>query len=125
MANKNLKVQKKTLGVLKIEGEFKKNTIPDIDIGDSIKISILIQEGARERVQIAEGVVISKNNGQIDRTITIRKVLQNVGVERVYLIKSPRIKNIEIIKSASVRRAKLYYLRLRSGKATRLKQKFD
>lgn len=107
-----------------IENKFIKKDIPSIKVGDSIKLSILIQEGNKERVQISEGVVISKNNAQLNTTVTIRKVLHNVGVEKVYLIHSPRIIKIIIERRSKVRRAKLYYLRTRSGKATRLKQKF-
>nr|QCI08581.1 ribosomal protein L19 [Spermothamnion repens] len=110
--------------ILEIEKKFKKNNLPDVHIGDTIKIKLIIQEGNKERIQIAEGVVISKNNGGINTTITIRKTLHNIGVERVYMIHSPRILDIIIIKRAKVRKAKLYYLRNRSGKATRLKQKF-
>lgn len=110
--------------ISKIEQKFKKNDIPDIHVGDSIQINILIQEGNKERIQVSEGVIISKNNSQLNTTITVRKVLQNIGVERVYLIHSPRIKKIVITRKSKVRKAKLYYLRERSGKATRLKQKF-
>lgn len=122
----NIVIKKiKTEDIIKnIEDKFKKQDIPDLEIGDSIKIQILIQEGNKERVQNVDGVIISKNNAGLNTTITLRKVLQNVGVERVYLIHSPRIVNIIIIKKAKVRRSKLYYLRYRSGKATRLKQKF-
>lgn len=107
-----------------IENEFQKQDIPTLHVGDSIKIQILIQEGNKERVQSVDGVIISKNKSRLNTTITIRKVLQNIGVERVYLVNSPRIIRITVIKRAKVRRAKLYYLRYRSGKATRLKQKF-
>lgn len=107
-----------------IESKFQKQDIPNLNVGDSIKIQILIQEGNKERVQSVDGVIISKNKSRLNTTITIRKVLQNIGVERVYLINSPRIMKITVIKRAKVRRAKLYYLRYRSGKATRLKQKF-
>nr|WCH56400.1 ribosomal protein L19 [Hypnea sp.] len=107
-----------------IENKFKKNNIPNIEVGDSVKIGVLIQEGNKERVQTSEGVVISKNNSNLNTTITIRKVLQNIGVEKVYLIHSPRITQIQITRKSKIRRAKLYYLRNRSGKATRLKQKF-
>nr|YP_008144812.1 50S ribosomal protein L19 [Grateloupia taiwanensis]AGO19879.1 50S ribosomal protein L19 [Grateloupia taiwanensis] len=110
--------------ISKIEHKFKKNDIPDIHVGDSVQINILIQEGNKERIQVSEGVIISKNNSQLNTTITVRKVLQNIGVERVYLIHSPRIKKIIITRRSKVRKAKLYYLRERSGKATRLKQKF-
>ena len=83
-----------------------------------------IKEGAKERLQYYEGVIISIKNSGLSKTITVRRVLQNIGVERVFLINSPKIKAIEIKRSSKVRRAKLYYLRNLSGKATRLKQKF-
>nr|WCH55605.1 ribosomal protein L19 [Hypnea pseudomusciformis] len=107
-----------------IENQLKKKNLPNIQVGDSIKIGVLIKEGNKERVQISEGVIISKNNSNLNTTITIRKVLQNIGVEKVYLIHSPRITEINITRKSKIRRAKLYYLRNRSGKATRLKQKF-
>nr|YP_010726680.1 ribosomal protein L19 [Hypnea edeniana]WCH54808.1 ribosomal protein L19 [Hypnea edeniana]WDY85155.1 ribosomal protein L19 [Hypnea edeniana] len=107
-----------------IENQFKKSNIPNIQVGDSVKIGVLIKEGNKERIQTSEGVVISKNNSNLNTTITIRKVLQNIGVEKVYLIHSPRITQIKITRKSKIRRAKLYYLRNRSGKATRLKQKF-
>lgn len=110
--------------IAEIEEKFKKNSIPNIEVGDSIKISLLIQEGSKERIQTTEGVIISKNNNNLNTTITVRKVLQNIGVEKVYLIHSPRIKNIEITRKSKVRKSKLYYLRNKLGKATRLKQKF-
>nr|YP_009394209.1 ribosomal protein L19 [Rhodomela confervoides]ARW62771.1 ribosomal protein L19 [Rhodomela confervoides] len=107
-----------------IEGKHIKNDLPNIEIGDSVKIKKTIQEGNKERIQISEGVIISKKNSQLNTTITVRKIIQNVGVERVYLLHSPQIINIEIIRKSKVRRSKLYYLRTRSGKATRLKQRF-
>nr|YP_009510515.1 ribosomal protein L19 [Gracilaria caudata]YP_010196232.1 ribosomal protein L19 [Gracilaria caudata]AXI96188.1 ribosomal protein L19 [Gracilaria caudata]UAD83629.1 ribosomal protein L19 [Gracilaria caudata] len=121
----HLKPYKKNFIINTIEKDFKKNDIPMINIGDSIKMSILVQEGNKQRVQNVEGVIISKNKSQLSTTITIRKTLQNIGVERVYLIHSPLIQNIKIVRKAKVRRAKLYYLRSRSGKATRLKTKFN
>nr|YP_009732256.1 50S ribosomal protein L19 [Gracilaria spinulosa]QHS70777.1 50S ribosomal protein L19 [Gracilaria spinulosa] len=119
------KAYKKNSIIDTIEKDFKKIKIPAMDIGDSIKMSILIQEGNKQRIQTVEGVIISKHKSQLTTTITIRKTLQNIGVERVYLIHSPLVKNIKIIRKAKVRRAKLYYLRSRSGKATRLKTKFN
>nr|YP_010195822.1 ribosomal protein L19 [Crassiphycus birdiae]UAD83219.1 ribosomal protein L19 [Crassiphycus birdiae] len=121
----HLKPYNKNFIINTIEKDFKKNDIPMINIGDSIQMSILIQEGNKERIQNVEGVIISKNKSQLSTTITIRKTLQNIGVERVYLIHSPLIQKIKIIRKAKVRRAKLYYLRSRSGKATRLKTKFN
>lgn len=110
--------------ITEIEEELKKKDIPNTQVGDSVRISIIIQEGNRERTQISEGVVISKNNSNLNTTITVRKIIQNIGVEKVYLIHSPRITKIEIIRKSKVRRAKLYYLRNKLGKAARLKQKF-
>nr|QHO64098.1 ribosomal protein L19 [Lympha mucosa] len=110
--------------IKQIENNYIKQNIPNIQIGDTVKIGILIQEGNKERIQYAEGVVISKHNNHLNTTINIRKVLQGIGVERIYLIHSPRIQTIQIVRHSKVRRAKLYYLRSRSGKATRLKQKF-
>nr|YP_010851101.1 ribosomal protein L19 [Aphanocladia stichidiosa]WGH14021.1 ribosomal protein L19 [Aphanocladia stichidiosa] len=108
----------------KVQEAYIKDNIPQINVGDNIKIKKMIQEGNKERIQISEGVVISQNNSQINQTITVRKTVQNIGVERIYLLHSPQILGIEIIKKSKVRRSKLYYLRNRSGKATRLKQKF-
>nr|YP_010903748.1 ribosomal protein L19 [Hypnea wynnei]WCH56600.1 ribosomal protein L19 [Hypnea wynnei] len=110
--------------IYKIENQLKKSNIPNIEVGDSVKIRVLIKEGNKERIQVSEGVVISKNNANLNTTITVRKVLQNIGVEKVYLIHSPKITQISITRKSKIRRAKLYYLRNRSGKATRLKQKF-
>lgn len=111
--------------VQSIEKKFRKTNLPDLQVGDSIEIGVLVQEGNKERVQLSEGVIISKNNSHLNTTITVRKIVQNVGVEKIYLIHSPRITDIKIKKRARIRRAKLYYLRYRSGKATRLKQKFS
>nr|YP_010728909.1 ribosomal protein L19 [Lithothamnion corallioides]WEA77054.1 ribosomal protein L19 [Lithothamnion corallioides] len=107
-----------------IEKSYLKNDIPIIHVGDTIRIGLLIQEGNKERVQFSEGVIISVNNANLNTTITLRRVFQGIGVEKVYLIHSPRITDIQILRRSKVRRAKLYYLRNRSGKATRLKQKF-
>nr|YP_009244585.1 ribosomal protein L19 [Agarophyton chilense]AMK96827.1 ribosomal protein L19 [Agarophyton chilense]ASP44721.1 50S ribosomal protein L19 [Agarophyton chilense]UAD84447.1 ribosomal protein L19 [Agarophyton chilense] len=120
-----LKTHCKNLIIHEIEEEFKKNDIPILDIGDSIKMSILVQEGNKQRMQNVEGVIISKHKSQLNTTITVRKIVQNIGVERIYLIHSPLIKDIRIVRKAKIRRAKLYYLRSRSGKATRLKTKFN
>jgi|TARA_B100000768_G_scaffold182028_1_gene208593 large subunit ribosomal protein L19 len=107
-----------------VESDFIKADLPRFEVGDTVKLSIEIKEGAKERLQYYEGVIISIKNSGLSKTITVRRVLQNIGVERVFLINSPKIKAIEIKRSSKVRRAKLYYLRNLSGKATRLKQKF-
>nr|YP_009122132.1 50S ribosomal protein L19 [Vertebrata lanosa]AJH65890.1 50S ribosomal protein L19 [Vertebrata lanosa] len=104
-----------------IEDKYIKKNLPLIEVGDNIKIRKVIQEGNKERIQISEGVIIGQNNSNINKTITVRKTIQNIGVERVYLIHSPQILNIEIVKKAKVCKSKLYYLRKRSGKSTRLK----
>jgi large subunit ribosomal protein L19 len=108
-----------------LEAEQIKNDLPIIHIGDTIKVGVVIQEGGKERVQPYEGTVIAKRNGGINETITVRRIFQGVGVERVFLIHSPRIAGIKVLRRGKARRAKLYYLRERVGKATRLKQRFD
>ena len=103
---------------------FLKTDLPVIKIGDSVKVGVKIIEGTKERVQYYQGTVISKKNSTINTTITVRKVLQGIGVERVFLIHSPKIDSITVLRSSKVRRAKLYYLRNLKGKASRLKQTF-
>ncbi|MBD0344548.1 MAG: 50S ribosomal protein L19, partial [Coleofasciculus sp. Co-bin14] len=93
--------------------------------GDTVRVGVRIREGGKERVQPYEGTVIAKRNGGINETMTVRRVFQGVGVERVFLIHSPRVDSIKIISRGKVRRAKLFYLRDRVGKATRVKQRFD
>ncbi|MUL37008.1 50S ribosomal protein L19 [Gloeocapsopsis dulcis] len=108
-----------------IEAEHLKSDLPDIYVGDTVRVGVIIQEGGKERTQPYEGVVIAKRNGGINETITVRRIFQGVGVERVFLLHSPRIANVKILRRGKVRRAKLYYLRDRVGKATRVKQRFD
>lgn len=108
-----------------IEAEQLKSNLPDIYVGDTVKVGVKIQEGGKERTQPYEGVVIAKRNGGINETITVRRIFQGVGVERVFLVHSPRIDSIKVLRRGKVRRAKLYYLRGRVGKATRVKQRFD
>ena len=108
-----------------LQNQYLKKDFPKIQIGDSIKVGVKSIEGNKERVQFYEGTVIAIKNSSINTTITVRKVLQNIGVERIFLIHSPKIASIQILKSARVRRAKLYYLRNRRGKASRLKQRFN
>lgn len=108
-----------------IEAEQLKKELPIIHVGDTVRVGVIIQEGGKERTQPYEGVVIAKRNTSINSTITVRRVFQGVGVERVFLIHSPRIESVKIIRRGKVRRAKLYYLRDRVGKATRVRQRFD
>jgi large subunit ribosomal protein L19 len=108
-----------------LENNFLKNNLPVLKIGDSVKIGVKIIEGNKERIQFYEGTIIAKKNSSINTTITVRKVFQGIGVERVFLIHSPKVDSITVLRSAKVRRAKLYYLRNLQGKATRLKQTFN
>jgi large subunit ribosomal protein L19 len=107
-----------------LENNFIRTDLPILKIGDSVKIGVKIIEGNKERVQFYEGTLIAKKNSSINTTITVRKVFQGIGVERIFLIHSPKIDSILVLNSAKVRRAKLYYLRNLQGKATRLKQTF-
>ncbi len=107
------------------DAEQLKSNLPQIYVGDTVKVGVKIKEGEKYRIQPYEGVVIAKRNGGINETITVRKVFQGVGVERVFLLHSPRIDSIKVLRRGKVRRAKLYYLRQRIGKATRIKQRFD
>lgn len=100
-----------------------KNDIPDFNSGDSIKVHVRIVEGNRERIQVFEGVVIKRQGGGISETYTVRKISNGVGVERTFPLHSPRIEKIEVIKRGKVRRNKLFYLRQRSGKSARIKER--
>ena len=108
-----------------LENNFIKKDLPLLKIGDSVKIGVKIIEGNKERIQFYEGTIIAKKNSSINTTITVRKILQGIGVERVFLIHSPKVDSIIVLRSAKVRRSKLYYLRNLEGKATRLKQTFN
>ena len=108
-----------------IEAEHLKSEVPQIYVGDTVEVGVRITEGNKERVQPYKGTVIAMQNGGISETITVRKIFQGVGVERVFLLHSPIIDSIKIERRGKVRRAKLYYLRDRVGKATRIKQRFD
>jgi large subunit ribosomal protein L19 len=105
-------------------GHFKSN-LPEIRIGDLIRIGVSIQEGNKQRVQPFEGTVIARHQASSNSTITVRKTLQGIGVERVFPLHAPCITSIQVLRRAEVSRAKLYYLRTRTGKATRLKEKFE
>jgi len=107
-----------------LQNQFLKSNLPTIKIGDNVKIGVKIIEGNKERIQFYEGTIIAKKNTSINTTIIVRKVLQGIGIERIFLIHSPKIDSIKILRSSKVRRSKLYYLRSLKGKASRLKQKF-
>ncbi len=100
-----------------------KKELPVVNIGDVVKVDVLIKEGDKERIQVFEGTVIAKKNGGISETFTVRRLSYGVGIERVFPIHSPHIANVEVVRSGKVRRAKLYYIRGRVGKAAKVKQK--
>jgi large subunit ribosomal protein L19 len=120
-----LKISKNTNLIAELESTYMNRNLPDIRVGDTVKLGVSITEGNKERIQFAEGVVIAKRNGGLNTTITMRRVMQGVGVERLYLVHSPRLKSIEVLRKSIIRRSKLYYLRSRVGKATRLQQSFN
>ncbi len=100
-----------------------KTDITPFSIGDTVKVSVKVVEGNRERIQAFEGIVISRQNSGINETFTVRKIAYGVGVERCFPIHSPRIDRIEVVRKGRVRKAKLYYLRDRVGKAARVKER--
>ena len=108
-----------------LEKNYMRESLPELNSGDTVKVFVKIVEGNKERIQAFEGTIIKKHGSGLNKTITVRKVFQGVGVERVFLINSPRIDKIEVLRRGDVRRSKLYYLRERSGKATRIKEKIE
>lgn len=111
--------------IQQIENYQIKQNLPKIEVGDIAKIGILIQEGNKQRVQPFEGTVIAKANTGINSAVTVRRIFQGISIERIFLLHSPTIQNIEIIRNSKVRRAKLFYLRNRVGKNARLVQRFS
>ena len=105
-----------------IEHEQLKNSIPDIKVGDTVRVHQKIKEGNRERIQVFEGIVIKKQNGGLNETFTVRRVAYGVGVEKTFLMHSPLVEKVEVVRVGKVRRAKLYYLRDRIGKAAKTKE---
>ncbi len=111
--------------IKEFENEQLKKELPEIYVGDTVKVGVRITEGNKERVQPYEGVVIAKRHGGINQTITVRRIFQGIGVERVFMLHSPQVASLKVERRGKVRRAKLFYLRDRVGKATRVKQRFD
>ena len=105
--------------------EYLNKELPELNPGDTVRVSVRIVEGNKERTQAFEGTIIKQHGSGINKTITVRKVFQGVGVERVFLVNSPRVEKINVLRRGDVRRSKLYYLRERSGKATRIKEKIE
>lgn len=106
-----------------IEHEQLKNKIPDLKIGDTIRVHQKIKEGNRERIQVFEGIIIKKQGGGVNETFTVRKISYGVGVEKTFLLHSPNVEKVEVVRVGKARRAKLYYLRDRIGKAAKTKEK--
>ena len=105
-----------------IEHEQLKNKVPDIRVGNTVRVHQRIKEGNRERIQVFEGIVIKKQNGGLNETFTVRRVAYGVGVEKTFLLHSPLIEKVETVRVGKARRAKLYYLRERLGKAAKTKE---
>jgi len=105
-----------------VEQEHLKDGVPDFRAGDTLRVHVRVVEGGRERIQPFEGVVITKRNGGLRSTFTVRKISHSIGVERSFMLHSPRIDRIEVLRRGKVRRAKLYYLRGRVGRAARIKE---
>ena len=111
--------------IQEFEATQQKSDLNDIYVGDTVRVGVRISEGNKERIQPYEGVVIAKRHGGIHETITVRRIFQGIGVERVFMLHSPQVASIKVERRGKVRRAKLFYLRERVGKATRVKKRFD
>jgi large subunit ribosomal protein L19 len=109
--------------IRQIENEQLKKDLPDFFPGDSVRVHVKVVEGARERTQVFEGIVIKRQGGSLRETFTVRRVTYGVGVERTFPLHSPKIERLEVMRHGDVRRAKLYYLRKLTGKAARIKEK--
>lgn len=105
-----------------IAADSLKNELPKFEIGDTVKVSVNIREGERERIQMFEGTVIAKKGSGVAATFTVRRVSYGVGVERVFPVHSPNVKDVQVVRHGKVRRSKLYYLRDRVGKAAKVKE---
>jgi large subunit ribosomal protein L19 len=109
--------------IQELEALLIKPNLPKVEVGDTVKVFVKIREGGKERTQGYEGVVIKRAGHGVSKTVTVRRVFQGIGIERVFLIHSPRVEKITVMRKGHVRRAKLYYLRTRTGKATRIKER--
>lgn len=105
-----------------LEHEQLKNSIPDLKVGNTVRVHVKIKEGNKERIQVFEGIVIKKQGGGVNETFTVRKISYGVGVEKTFLIHSPLVEKVEVVRVGKARRAKLYYLRERTGKASKTKE---
>ena len=105
-----------------IEAAQLKESVPSFNVGDTVRVSAKIKEGNRERIQVFEGVVVKKQGGSVRATFTVRKNSNGIGVEKTWPLHSPSVENVEVVRRGKVRRAKLYYLRTRVGKAAKVKE---
>ena len=103
-----------------ITQEYERTDLPKFNVGDTVKVSLKIKEGNRERIQVFEGYVLKKQNGGVSETFTVRKLSSGVGVEKTFPVNSPMIEKIEVVRSSKVRRAKLNYMRERTGKSAKI-----
>lgn len=103
--------------------QYLKTDIPDFRAGDTVKVHVRLKEGEKERIQIFEGLVIARKHGGIAETFTVRKISSGIGVERVFPLHAPSVAQIDVVRCGKVRRAKLYYIRSRRGKAARIKER--
>ena len=109
--------------IKELNKETLQNEVPSVQIGDTVRVHVKVKEGSRERIQVFEGTIIARKHGGIGETITVRRVSYGVGCEKVFPVHSPRIAAVETVRKGKVRRAKLYYLRDRFGKAAKIKEK--
>ena len=109
--------------IKELESQQLKKEMPVINVGDTVRVHVKIKEGSRERIQMFEGVVISRQGTGVRETFTVRRISYGIGVERMFPVHSPRIEKIDVLRKGIVRRAKLYYLRNLTGKAARIKEK--
>ena len=106
-----------------LTSQYMKPELPEMNVGDTVRVHVKIKEGSRERVQVFEGTIIVKKHGGIEETITVRRISYGVGCEKVFPVHAPNIVNVETVRHGKVRRAKLYYLRDRMGKAAKVREK--
>jgi large subunit ribosomal protein L19 len=109
----------------KLESSWRKAELPDLAIGDTVDVEVKIKEGDKERIQTFNGVVIARRGAGLDEMVTVRRIVQGEGVERTFPLHSPKVAGITVLRRGETRRAKLYYLRGRIGKATRLRERIE
>lgn len=111
------------MDLMKAFNEKQLKEVPQVNVGDTVRVHVKVKEGTRERIQVFEGIVIAKKHGGIEETVTVRRISYGVGVEKVFPLHSPSIDHFEVVRNGYVRRAKLYYLRDRVGKAAKVREK--